>query len=65
MSWLGRLSVFKMNIPPRVLYPLQMLPNFIPNTLFAKLDKMLSKFLWQESTADNRKITKAKGPRGS
>ncbi len=32
VSWLSRISVLKMNILPRLLYPLQMLPNSIPNS---------------------------------
>lgn len=33
VSWLGRISVLKMNISPRLLYPLQKLPNSISNSL--------------------------------
>lgn len=34
VSWLGRISVLKMNILPRLLYPLQMLPTSIPKSFF-------------------------------
>lgn len=47
VSWLGRLSVLKMNILPRLMYPLQMLPNSIPNCWFKKLDKMFTHYIWQ------------------
>lgn len=47
VSWLGRISVLKMNILPRLLYPLQMLPNTIPNSFFSNLNKLFTQFLWQ------------------
>ena len=47
VSWLGRTSVLKMNILPRLLYPLQMLPTSIPNSVFIDLDRMFTQFIWQ------------------
>uniref|UniRef100_A0A3P9JRC9 Reverse transcriptase domain-containing protein n=1 Tax=Oryzias latipes TaxID=8090 RepID=A0A3P9JRC9_ORYLA len=47
VSWLGRISVLKMNILPRLMYPLQMLPNSIPNSWFSDLDKIFTRYLWQ------------------
>lgn len=47
VSWLGRISVLKMNILPRLLYPPQMLPNSIPNRFFTELDKIFTQFIWQ------------------
>uniref|UniRef100_A0A672IS14 Reverse transcriptase zinc-binding domain-containing protein n=1 Tax=Salarias fasciatus TaxID=181472 RepID=A0A672IS14_SALFA len=46
-----------MNILPRLMYPLQMLPNSIPNSWFANLDKMFAQFIWQGKKA-RMKITK-------
>lgn len=43
----ARISVLKMNVLPRMLYPLQMLPNSIPNSFFKDLDKMFRQFIWQ------------------
>ncbi len=40
--------MLKMNILSRLLYPLQMLPNSIPNSFFfMDLDKMFTQFIWQ------------------
>lgn len=47
ISWLGRIRVLKMNILPRLMYPLQMLPNSIPSSWFINLDKMFTQFIWQ------------------
>lgn len=46
LSLLGRVECVRMNILPRLLYPFQMLPIEIPNNVFAKLDKQISKFIW-------------------
>uniref|UniRef100_A0A3P9KC19 Reverse transcriptase domain-containing protein n=1 Tax=Oryzias latipes TaxID=8090 RepID=A0A3P9KC19_ORYLA len=46
LSWLGRISLIKMNILPRVLYPMQMLPLKINRKTFSELEKCLSKFIW-------------------
>jgi len=45
--WLGRITMLKMNILPRLLYPLQMLPNSFPNSIFIDLDKIFTQFIWQ------------------
>ena len=47
VSWLGRISVLKINILPRLLYPLQMLPTSIPNGVVIDLDRMFTQFTWQ------------------
>lgn len=36
-----------MNILPKILYPLQMLPDSIPNVTFRSIDKIFTQFLWQ------------------
>lgn len=42
LSWMGRISLKKMNILPRLLYPLQMLPSWISKKVFFRSRKGLS-----------------------
>lgn len=46
LSWTGRISLIKMNILPRLLYPLQMLPLWIPKRVISDLEKAFSRFIW-------------------
>lgn len=46
LSWMGRISLIKMNILPRLLYPLQMLPLWIPRRVISDLEKAFSQFIW-------------------
>ncbi|XDV45285.1 hypothetical protein PO909_013405 [Leuciscus waleckii] len=47
LSLFGRISLIKMNVLPRLLYPLQMLPSYITKKINLDLEKTLSKFIWQ------------------
>ena len=47
ISLLGRVAIIKMNVLPRLLYPLQMLPNYIPVKFFKSLHSVISKFVWK------------------
>ncbi len=47
LSLLGRVESIRMNVLPRLLYLFQMLPVEIPKPTFDHLNKLLSKFLWQ------------------
>lgn len=47
LSLLGRVESVRMNVLPRLLYPFQMLPIDVPKATFDKLDKLISKFIWQ------------------
>uniref|UniRef100_A0A8C5N3B5 Reverse transcriptase domain-containing protein n=1 Tax=Leptobrachium leishanense TaxID=445787 RepID=A0A8C5N3B5_9ANUR len=46
ISWLGRVTVFKMNILPRLLYLFQAAPVAIPSSFFAVLKAEMIKFVW-------------------
>lgn len=49
-SWLGRISVVKMNILPRLLFLFQMIPYDIPVAFFTLIRSLISKYVW------NRKL---------
>lgn len=46
LSWMGRISLIKMNILPRLLYPMQMLLLWIPKKVIFDLEKAFSRFIW-------------------
>lgn len=60
VSWLGRISVLKMNILPRLLYPLQMLPNSIPNSFFIDLDRMFTRLQGKKVRMKINKLQRSK-----
>lgn len=47
LSLFGRVETVKMNILPRLLFLFQSLPVWIPSSAFNMLDKLISKFIWQ------------------
>ena len=47
ISLLGRVAIIKMNILPRLLYPIQMLPNYFPAKYFKAIHSMISRFIWK------------------
>ena len=51
-SWIGRLNIAKMVIFPKLIYRVNVIPIKIPAIFFAKIDKLVLKFIW-----------KVKGPR--
>src|SRR4029434_3193092 len=46
LSLFGRISLIKMNVLPRLLYPLQMLPLYLTKKVNRELEKAASKFIW-------------------
>ena len=46
LSWMGRISLIKMNVLPRILYPMQMLPLRITRRAFLGMERALSNFIW-------------------
>ena len=48
ISWLGRISLLKMNVLPRLLYPIQMIPILFNNKIVKKLNGWFSSFIWSK-----------------
>lgn len=48
ISWLGRISLLKMNILPRLLYPMRMIPVLFPYKLIQKIKGWFSSFIWSK-----------------
>ena len=48
LSWLGRVALIKMNILPRLLYPLQMVPIFLSCKVVKIIEGWLSSFIWSK-----------------
>ncbi len=48
LSWLGRVALIKMNVLPRLLYPLQMIPILLSNKVIKMLEGWLSSFIWSK-----------------
>lgn len=51
LSLLGRVSLFKMNILPRLLNPFQMIPAILTRKSLSILNSSLSSFLWKNKRA--------------
>lgn len=45
-TWTGRTNIIKMNILPRILFFLQMVPVSLPNGFFTHLTSMFAAFVW-------------------
>lgn len=46
ISWLGRVALLKMNVLPRLLYPIQMIPVLLSHKTLKSLKSWFSSFIW-------------------
>lgn len=53
LSSLGRVALIKINVLPRLLYPLQMIPILLSSKVIKVLEGWLGSFIWSK-----RKMTK-------
>ena len=51
ISWLGRVALLKMNIIPRLLYPIQMVPVVFPHKTIKSLNSWFSSLIWAKKKA--------------
>lgn len=50
ISFLGRINVIKMNVLPRFSYLFQSLPCYLDKAFFKSINKMLTSFIWKNSS---------------
>uniref|UniRef100_A0A672FWV9 Reverse transcriptase domain-containing protein n=1 Tax=Salarias fasciatus TaxID=181472 RepID=A0A672FWV9_SALFA len=50
ISWIGRINLLKMNVFPRILFPLQMLPIYLSKKRVSEIEKVFSTFIWKGKT---------------